>query len=66
MLRRFLCKLIYFARPRPAPQTCKDCWRTDGIDFEVPAGLWRAVVAGDRWSVPRAGTITNPALPRLL
>lgn len=44
--------------PPPRPQTCKDCWTRDGIDFHVPNGIWRLVTEGRRWSEG----ITNPKL----
>lgn len=45
-------------RRSPRPQTCKDCWRSDGIDFHVPDPLWRAVCAGSVW----ADGVTDPVL----
>lgn len=29
-----------------APQTCKDCWRADGLDFLVSNRIWNLVMAG--------------------
>ncbi len=39
----------------PRPQTCKDCWRSGGLDFHVPDALWRAVIEGQLWKVPGLG-----------
>jgi len=39
LVRRFRYRL----RRLPRPQTCKDCWRSDGIDFYVPEQVWDAV-----------------------
>jgi hypothetical protein len=48
---RLLRRLRYWFRARlgflvgAQAQTCKDCWRTDGIDFHADTAIWNAVVA---------------------
>ncbi len=39
-------RILYRLRRAPKPQTCKDCWRSDGIDFYVPDDVWDAVARG--------------------
>lgn len=42
---RLLRQLRYHLSQWPRRQTCKDCWRTDGLDFHVGTSTWNAVVA---------------------
>src|SRR5207253_1345605 len=46
---RLVRHLSYLLQWPPRRQTCKDCWRNDGIDFHVPPEIWNAVVAPIGW-----------------
>jgi hypothetical protein len=54
----YLRRLHYWLTRPPRPQTCKDCWSREGVDFDVPDAIWRRVIEGQRW--PKG--VTNPAL----
>jgi hypothetical protein len=41
---KWLRWLSYQLSVPPRQQTCKDCWRNDGLDFYVPPATWNAVV----------------------
>lgn len=61
MLARTIRRLRYAVTPQP-PQTCKDCWRSDGIDFHVADETWVKVTAGCLWRVPGLGAVASPVL----
>lgn len=46
---RWLRRLIYVLSPYPRQQTCKDCWRPDGLDFHVPTPIWNEVTTVPVW-----------------
>lgn len=52
---RWLRRLRYLLSRPARRQTCKDCWRNDGLDFHVTTEVWNAVVA------PRYETYTGPS-----
>jgi len=45
-LKLFLRQIRYLLRRPPRRQTCKDCWRSDALDFYVPDPVWDAVARG--------------------
>ncbi len=55
-------RIRYRFRRAPKPQTCKDCWKIGGLDFDVPDEVWSRVIEGASWLVPSMGRVTNPAL----
>ncbi len=40
-MRARLRRVRYRLTPPPRPQTCKDCWTRDGVDFHVSESVWR-------------------------
>jgi hypothetical protein len=59
---RALRRALYGLRRGLRPETCKDCWSANGIDFHVPDDVWSAVIGPHRWRVPGLGTVTSPSL----
>jgi hypothetical protein len=55
VLGRAVRRLRYDLSRPPRQQTCKDCWRGDGLDFHVPTDVWNAVV------VPQYETFLGPS-----
>lgn len=40
-MRARLRRVRYRLTPPARPQTCKDCWTRDGVDFHVSESVWR-------------------------